>query len=85
MRHRHIDSQAWSVATVESVLERGDVRDWQELFHAVQNNREVADLVLRVASNRDLGGAAPLARALAERLRPAKAVTLPARPREFEQ
>jgi len=70
MRHRHIDSQEWSAATVDSVLDRGDLGDWRELFLAVRNNRDVADLVLRVATERDLGGASALAIALVERLRP---------------
>lgn len=72
MRHRHIDSQAWSAATIESVLERGDLPDWQELFRAVRTHREIADLVFRVAAQRDLGGASALAKALVQRLRPSE-------------
>jgi hypothetical protein len=70
MEHRHLNTQAWSPAAVDSALERGDLKDWQELFSAVQRHPEVAEVVLRVASARDLGGASILAKALVERLRP---------------
>jgi hypothetical protein len=70
MEHRHLDSKQWSAATVDSVLERGDLRDWRELFAAVRTNRALADLVLRVASQHDLGGASVLAKALVKRLSP---------------
>ena len=70
MRHRHLNIQTWTAAAIDSVLDRGDLGDWQELFAAVQNNHEVADLVSRVATEHDLGGASVLARALVERLKP---------------
>lgn len=70
MEHRHINNQSWSAATVDSALERGSLQDWRELFAAVRRNREVAVLVLRVASEHDLGGASILAKALVERLWP---------------
>lgn len=70
MKHRHLNSQAWSAATVDSALERGGLEDWRELFAAVRHNREVAALVLRVASERKLGGASVLAKALVERMGP---------------
>jgi len=44
--------------------------DWQELFAAVQRDQDIADLVLKVASEHDLGGASTLAKTLVERLRP---------------
>jgi hypothetical protein len=70
MDHRHLNTQSWSAATVDSALERGDLKDWRELFAAVQRHSEVARLVLRVASTRKLGGASVLATALVRRLRP---------------
>jgi len=70
MEHRHLTTQHWSAAAVDSALERGDLKDWRELFAAVRANAEVAETVLRVARRSDLGGAAILATALAERLRP---------------
>jgi hypothetical protein len=80
MHHRHLNTQTWSAAAIDSILERGDLGDWQELFVAVQSNREVADLVLRVASAHDMGGASVLARALVERLNPLHSVKLPMHP-----
>ena len=69
MQHRHLDTQKWSAAAIDSVLDRGGLDDWQQLFAAVRSNREVADLVLRVATEHELGGASILAKALVERLK----------------
>ena len=80
MQHRHINTETWSAAAIDSVLERGDLHDWQELFAAVQNDREVAALVMRVASEHDLGGASVLAKALVDRLKPSDGIKLPMPP-----
>lgn len=69
MQHRHLNTGAWSAAAVDSVLERGDLCDWRELFAAARENREVADLVWRVATEHDLGGASVLAKCLVAGLR----------------
>src|ERR1039457_3004192 len=71
MEHRHLDTQAWSAAAIDSALERGSLEDWRELFAAVRCNREVAALVLHVvASKRKPDGASMLAKALVERIAP---------------
>lgn len=70
MHHRHLNTREWSAAAVDSALERGDLKDWRELFAIVERNRDVATLVLRVASAHDLGGASTLAKALVERMWP---------------
>lgn len=70
MEHRHLNTQTWSVAAVDSALERGNLEDWRELFAAVRRSREVAALVLRVASVRNLEGASILAKALVDRIVP---------------
>ncbi len=67
MQHRHLDTQGWSAAAIDSVLDRGDLDDWRQLFAAVRSNQEVADLVFQVATDHDLGGASILAKALVER------------------
>jgi hypothetical protein len=68
MEHRHLDTQTWSVAAIESALERGDLQDWRELFAAVRRDPELGALVLRAASTRKLEGSSVLARALVARL-----------------
>ena len=70
MEHRHLTTQHWSAAAIDSALERGDLKDWRELFAAVRASSQLADLVLRVAHQRDLGGSSMLATALVERSRP---------------
>jgi hypothetical protein len=68
MRHRRLNTETWTAAAIDSVLERGDLPDWKKLFAAVKTNQEVADLVLHVATNHDLGGASILAKTLVKRL-----------------
>jgi hypothetical protein len=70
MEHRHLNTLHWSAAAVDSALERGNLQDWRELFSAARSNPELAALVLRVARQRDLGGASILAANLVSRLRP---------------
>ena len=67
MEHRHLDTKQWSAAAIDSALEYGGLKDWQELFSVARQDQNVADLVLKVASARDLGGASVLAKALLTR------------------
>ncbi len=69
MEHRHLTTQHWSAAAVDSALERGDLQDWRELFAAVRTDAAVAELVLRVARQRSSDGASILATKLVERTR----------------
>lgn len=70
MKHRHITTSHWTAAAVDSLLERGDLKDWRALFAAVRANSEIAELVQRVARQHALGGASILATALVDRFRP---------------
>lgn len=70
MEHRHLNTQTWSAAAIDSALERGCLKDWQELFATVQRDLNVASLVLQVASQRNLDGASILAQALVKRFQP---------------
>ena len=67
MEHRHLDTKQWSASAIDSALEYGDLKDWQELFSAARQDEHVAALVLKVTSERDLGGASVLAKALVTR------------------
>lgn len=50
MQHRHLTADAgWSKAAIDSVLERGDLADWQELFAAVEQDGDLAANVIKVA------------------------------------
>lgn len=83
MEHRHLNTRAWSAAAIDSALERGSLADWQELFAAARRNREVAELVLRVASQRKLEGSSLLAKALVERILPGfDSLTIPSTKQE---
>ena len=70
MEHRHLETETWSAAAIASALERGGLQDWRELFAAVRRQRDVAALVMRVASRSNSDGASILARALVGRFWP---------------
>jgi len=70
MQRRHLDTTDWTLDAIDSVLERGDLPDWRELFRAVRNDRTVAEKVLHVANHHDLAGASIIARELTVRMWP---------------
>jgi hypothetical protein len=70
MQHRHITTPEWSLAAIDSALERGDLPDWRELFAAARANKGIAADIIKVAAKRDHGGASVLARELAIHLWP---------------
>ena len=49
MRHRHINTTKWSKDAIFSVLERGDLPDWRELFQAAGNDPELAEKIHLIA------------------------------------
>lgn len=61
MKHRHLDTDRWTRAAIDSLLEYGDLRDWRELFRAVRGDRGLAQEVLAVARAHYVEGASPLA------------------------
>ena len=66
MQHRHLDTDEWTLEAIDSVLERGDLPDWRELFTAVRTDHALAAKVLHVARHHDLGGASLLACSLVQ-------------------
>ena len=49
MRHRHINTIKWSKDAIISVLERGDLPDWRELFSAAKDDPEIAEKIRAIA------------------------------------
>lgn len=70
MQHRHLDTTEWTLDAIDSVLERGDLGDWRELFRAVREDVGLARKVLRVVGGHDLAGGGVIARQLVFRLWP---------------
>jgi len=69
MQHRHLTAKAgWSKAAVDSLLDRGDLADWQKLFAAVARDDDLAATVIEIAQQHHTPGSA-LAIHLAERYR----------------
>ncbi len=71
MIHRHLDTQQWCKAAIDSAIEYGDLPDWRELFHAAAKDEELARRVLAVVEAHPVDGGSALARALIGRLWPA--------------
>jgi hypothetical protein len=65
MKHRHITTTDWHFDAIDSLLERGDLADWRDLFSAAKSDRELARRIIHVAEKRAHGGASELARGLA--------------------
>ncbi|MCC6423780.1 MAG: hypothetical protein IT447_09910 [Phycisphaerales bacterium] len=64
MIHRHLKGQTWSLMAIESLLERGKLRDWQNFGWSLKDDPELALAALRVADGPVDEGSAELARAL---------------------
>ena len=70
MRHRHLKTGEWTLAAIDSALERGNLADWRELFAAAGKDRRVAESIITVAAKPDRGGGSKLARRLVARIYP---------------
>jgi len=59
MQHRHLTADVgWSKAAIDSVLERGDLPDWRELFAAAAQDSSLAASVIEVAEQHPTPGSA---------------------------
>jgi hypothetical protein len=70
MKHRHLETTRWTLAAIDSALERGGLPDWRELFDAARRDRAVAERIFRVAAQPKESHGAPLARELVLSLYP---------------
>jgi len=68
MKHRHIDTQDWSKEAIDSVLERGDLPDWKELFTNARIDRHLAKDVIESAKRHPEMTGSSLAIALSKKL-----------------
>lgn len=64
MRHRHLKTNEWTLAAIDSAIERGSLEDWRELFAAAGDDKKIAESILKVAAKPDRDGASKLARTL---------------------
>lgn len=56
---------------IDSCFERGNLVDWQELFQAAKDNREIAkDILVMARRRREADGTATLAESLIKKLHP---------------
>jgi hypothetical protein len=49
MRHRHLNHQEYTLAAIDSVIDRGKPQDWAELRSAALNDRTIMEKIFRVA------------------------------------
>ncbi len=70
MQHRHLKTNEWTLAAIDSALERGSLDDWRELFAAAGKNKQIAESILTVTAKPDRDGASKLARHLIAEIYP---------------
>jgi len=51
MRHRHIETNEYTLAAIDDVIERGLLRDWLELRDAVRSSGTVASHVRQICEH----------------------------------
>ena len=68
MKHRHLNHEELTLAALDDILERGDLRDWTPLVLEIQLEpfREVAQKVLQICDNHEIYGSTRLFRRLVE-------------------
>ena len=64
MLHRHLKTTRWTLAAIDSALERGNLEDWRELFAEVRKNKKIAEAILKVTAKPEKNGASKLAEKL---------------------
>lgn len=64
MRHRHLTTHEWTLMAIESLLERGQLADWQEFALALSKSERLAADTLRVCEYVEDRRSAALARVL---------------------
>lgn len=70
--HRHITTTDWTPMAIESLFDRGDLKDWREFAAALRRDTSLADWVLAVCGTREADGAEEIARTLIELFHPRK-------------
>jgi hypothetical protein len=62
MRHRHLNHEAFTLAAIGDILERGSLPDWAPLVNAIEADPhgEVAEKTLLICNTRDIYGASKL-------------------------
>jgi hypothetical protein len=64
MRHRHIDTDEWTLMAIDSLFDRGKLEDWREFVRALKRDRELGERALRMAEGHEDTRSAALARVL---------------------
>ncbi len=70
MIHRHLRTTIWTLAAIDSALERGDLKDWRELFAIARRDKKIAASILKVTAKPDKNGASKLAEKLVHGIYP---------------
>lgn len=71
MKHRHLNHEAFTLAAIDDILERGTLADWLPLLQEVARDPggPAADRVLRVIRHHPMYGTTEVWRRLIERRR----------------
>jgi hypothetical protein len=58
VNHRHLNTDAWTLAAIDSTIEYGGLPDWRELFTAAERDRAIAERILTIARSHPTRGSA---------------------------
>lgn len=64
MHHRHLTTQQWTLMAIESLLERGQLADWQEFAQDLRKSERLGADTLRVCEYAEDRPSAALAKVL---------------------
>lgn len=51
MKHRHIDTQEFTLTAIDDIIDRGNARDWVELRDAILADPEIAKKVKKICAH----------------------------------
>ena len=53
MRHRHLDTQEFTLAAIDDIIDRGKMKDWLELRDALRATPKLAEAVRHICRHHE--------------------------------
>ena len=50
MIHRHLNHQRYTPAAIDDIIQRGNLADWRDFHHAIQQDSALFDIIKRVCN-----------------------------------
>jgi hypothetical protein len=74
MTHRHLTTTEWTPMAIESLFERGVLKDWREFSKALRANPTLVTTAVRVADYHEDRGSVAILRILVDSLKSVSAI-----------